>query len=357
MNHSMKPGQPWLDTNGQRIQAHGGCVIYVDGTFYWYGENKEKSLSEYDIWHWGVRLYSSVDLYNWKDEGLIMLPRPDEPGHPLHPNSMMERPHILYNDMTKKYVLWMKIMRTDGQYMTIATSDTIKGPFEIVNMKLHPGGMDSGDFDLVKFEDGHAVIVFEKVHSAMIVMDLTEDYLNVTDHYTVHYERPYPPYVREALAVFFRKGKGYVITSGTTAKLPNPSEVATFDDIHGEWEILGDPHVNDWKRTSFDSQISCVFKHPKYDDLYIAMADRWLMDLTDDKPTGIEFYAARFDENYPMSPERREEIKKMTMKDVTIKNTSISEYVWLPIKFEGDMPKIYWLDEWTIEEISSGIHH
>lgn len=357
MNHSIKPGQTWFDTNGQRIQAHGGCVIYVDGTFYWYGENKEKSLSEYDIWHWGVRLYSSTDLYNWRDEGIIMLPKPNEPGHPLHPNSMMDRPHILYNDITKKYVLWMKIMRTDGQYMTIATSDTIKGPFEIVNMKLQPGGMDSGDFDLVKFEDGHAVIVFEKVHSAMIVMDLTADYLDVTEHYTVHYERPYPPYVREAPAVFFRKGKGYVITSGTTAKFPNPSEVATFDDIHGEWEILGDPHVNDWKKTSFDSQISCVFKHPKYDDLYIAMADRWLMDLTDDKLTGIEFYAARFDENYPMSAERREEIKKITMKDMTIKNTSISEYVWLPIKFEGDIPKIYWLDEWTIEEISSGIHH
>ena len=47
-------------------------MIYVDGTFYWYGENKEKSFSEYKIWHWGVRLYSSKDLYNWKDEGIII---------------------------------------------------------------------------------------------------------------------------------------------------------------------------------------------------------------------------------------------------------------------------------------------
>lgn len=352
MYNSIKPGQPWLDTNGNRIQAHGGCMLYVDGTFYWYGENKEKTISEYELWHWGVRLYSSNDLYNWKDEGIIMLPEPGKPGHPLHPCSKMDRPHILYNDKTKKFVLWMKIMGDgDKQYMTIATSDKIKGPFQIVKEKLYPGQMNSGDFDLVKFEDGHAVIVFERVHSDMIVMDLTDDYLDVTDNYTVHYERPYPPYVREAPAVFFRKGKGYVITSGTSGKMPNPSEVASFDGIHGEWEVLGDPHVNDVKKTSFDSQVSCVFKHPKYDDLYIAMADRWLVDLTEDKPSGVEFFAARNDMNYPMSPERREEIKRLRMEDMSEKNISIAEYVWLPIKFENGIPKIYWYDEWRIEDV------
>ena len=351
MNKSIKPGQPWLDTNGKRIQAHAGYMIYLNDTFYWYGENKEKSISEYDIWHWGVRLYSSKDLYNWNDEGIIMLPTPDDPDNPMHPKSMMDRPHILYNEKTKKFVLWMKIMGSDGQYMTVAVADNIKGPFELVNKKLHPGGMESGDFDLVKFEDGRAVMVFERVHSDMIVIDLTDDYLDTTVNYSVHYERPYPPYVREAPAVFFRKGKGYIITSGTTAKMPNPSETATFDDIHGKWEILGDPHINCEKKTSFDSQISCVFKHPHYDDLYIAMADRWLNDLTPHKPTGTEFYAARFDENYPMAPERREQIKKMTMRDMTVKNTAMAEYVWLPIVFENDIPKIYWHDEWSIEEI------
>lgn len=351
MYNSIRPGQPWLDTNGNRIQAHAGYMIIVDGRFYWYGENKEKSISEYDIWHWGVKLYSSDDLYNWTDEGIIMLPTPDDAKNPMHPKSKMDRPHILFNEKTQKFVLWMKIMGNDGiQYMTVAVSDTIKGPFELVNKKLHPGGMNSGDFDLVQFPDGKAAIVFDRVHQDMIVMDLTDDYLDTTVDYSVHYERPFPPYVREAPAVFFRNGRGYVITSGTTAKFPNPSETAVFDDIHGDWEILGDPHVNDPKKTSFDSQISCIFKHPKYDDLYIAMADRWLIDLTDDKPSGVEFFAARFDENYPMSPERREEIKKIKMKDMTAKNTSLAEYVWLPITFENDVPKIHWYDEWKIED-------
>jgi hypothetical protein len=75
MYNSIKPGQPWLDTEGNRIQAHGGCMLYVDGTYYWYGENKEKTISEYELWHWGVRLYSSHDLYNWKDERPFNLDR------------------------------------------------------------------------------------------------------------------------------------------------------------------------------------------------------------------------------------------------------------------------------------------
>ena len=29
------PGQIWLDTEGKRIHAHGGGVIYVDGIYYW----------------------------------------------------------------------------------------------------------------------------------------------------------------------------------------------------------------------------------------------------------------------------------------------------------------------------------
>ena len=41
MQKSILPGQPWLDTTGERIQAHGGSILFVDGVFYWYGENKE----------------------------------------------------------------------------------------------------------------------------------------------------------------------------------------------------------------------------------------------------------------------------------------------------------------------------
>ena len=31
-------------------------------------------------------------------------------------------------------------------------------------------------------------------------------------------------------------------------------------------------------------------------------------------------------------------------------DTSRANYVWLPVRFEGDRPYIDWKDEWTIEE-------
>lgn len=73
------PGQIWLDTEGKPIQAHGGSVFFETGTYYWYGENKEKTDGRNGIWHWGVRCYRSRDLYNWEDLGLIIEPEVDDP--------------------------------------------------------------------------------------------------------------------------------------------------------------------------------------------------------------------------------------------------------------------------------------
>ena len=74
MYDSFRPGQVWLDTEGKRIQAHGGSVIYVDGIYYWYGENKEFTDGTNDIWTYGIRFYRSNDLYNWEDLGLVIPP-------------------------------------------------------------------------------------------------------------------------------------------------------------------------------------------------------------------------------------------------------------------------------------------
>ena len=62
--HSFRPGQPWKDTEGKLIQTHGGSVLYHEGTYYWYGENKDHYVAGGSNWHWGVRCYSSHDLYN-----------------------------------------------------------------------------------------------------------------------------------------------------------------------------------------------------------------------------------------------------------------------------------------------------
>lgn len=353
--NSIKPGQVWLDTDGKRIQAHGGSIFYdaAEKTFYWYGENKEKTVPGSGIWHWGVRAYSSKDLYNWKDEGVILPPEEKDRNSPLYFAQGMDRPHILYNDRTKKYVMWVKIIdriRTRDepyyeQYMTIATADRFLGPYKTVKT-IHPLGMNSGDFDLVMNGNDHkAYIYFERVHTELVCADLTDDFTDVTGHYSCHFPRRQPPFVREAPAFFSRKGRLYLITSGTTDYFPNRSEVASAELFHGPWTVLGDPHVGDPSGTSFHSQVTSVFKHPHKKDLYIALADRWLTDLNDSMPDMEAVFDAMF------SPDKKSIMTGKEYEALSMRNTSLADYVWLPIRFTADgRPYIEWLDEWRIED-------
>lgn len=343
------PGQVWLDTNGKRIQAHGGSIIVVDGVYYWYGENKEFTDGTNKIWTWGVRAYSSTDLYNWKDEGLIIPPDENDPTSPLHPTAQLDRPHIIYNKRTKKYVCWIKVMKPDGtQASTVLTADKFLGPYTIVTRDLYPLNMSAGDFDLVVAPDGKAYYYFERVHSETICADLTDDYTNVTGYYSTHFPRPYPPYVREATAHFLRDFKHYLVTSGTTGYLPNPSEIAVGDSWHGPYTVLGNPHPDDESKTSYHSQITSVFKVPGKKDLYIALADRWApqdMDLEYDVYEQV--YVSIFS-GKPLSEEIKAKMKKGT--GDRGRNTSISDYVWLPFVFDGDVPTLPWRDSWSLDE-------
>lgn len=347
MYHSFHPGQVWLDTQGKRIHAHGGSILYEDGIYYWYGENKEFTDPDKGIWHWGVRCYRSTDLYNWEDCGLIIPPEPEDPSSGLHPAACMDRPHIIYNRDTKKYVCWLKIMYPDGsQRSTVLTSDRILGPYTKVNDRLKPLGMSAGDFDLAVAPDGKAYYFFERVHSETVIADLTPDYTDVTGYYSTHFPHPYPPYVREATAHFVRRGKHYLITSGTTGYLPNPSEAAIADTWHGPYTVLGDPHIGDSSRTSFHSQITSVFKVPGKKDLYIALADRWLPKAMD---IPYEVYAAAFASRFDPEAADRTAWDEF-MKHAPREDTSIADYVWLPITFDGEKPTIHWRDEWSLDE-------
>ena len=56
-----KPGEIWPDTDGNHIQAHGGGIIKIADTYYWYGEQRSKNL---DTKFRYVSCYSSKDLIN-----------------------------------------------------------------------------------------------------------------------------------------------------------------------------------------------------------------------------------------------------------------------------------------------------
>ena len=150
--------------------------------------------------------------------------------------------------------------------------------------------------------------------------------------------------MREATAHFYRKGKHYLLTSGTTGYLPNPSEVAVADTWHGPYRVLGNPHIDDESQTSFHSQISSVFKVEGKKDLYIACADRWLPKNMDKE---YPIYKEMFECLYG---EEKKEFDFGRMGEEVVQNTSIADYVWLPLRFDGEMVYIDWKDSWSLDE-------
>lgn len=273
---SIRPGQTWLDTNGKRIQAHAGGIFYENETYYWYGENKEFTTGKDRIWTWGIRCYSSKDLYNWTDLGLIIEPDTSDETSLLHPNNWMDRPHILYNEATKKYICWIKFSGEIGCF-AVFTADQLLGPYQMVRERMVPYGKMVGDFDIIQ-EEENAYIYFEYDHNGIAAYQLSKDYTDVIGNPVLYYEGLHAPFTREGVGLFEHENMRYMVTSGMTGYIPNPSEIATFDRWLGRLTIQGNPHKNDESGASFNSQISTIFHHPKKKNLYIALADRWVPD-------------------------------------------------------------------------------
>ena len=271
-------GDIWLDTDGNPIHAHGGGMLPHNGVYYWFGENKNAPntqnamgalLDRVDVI--GVSCYSSTDLLNWKNEGVVLPAVPDDPAHDLYPTKVAERPKVLFNQKTGKFVLWLHIDTPDYKYARtgVAIADTPVGPYTYLG-SFQPNGADSRDMTVFQDEGGAAYLLHSSEWNATLhIARLTDDYLGVTDQKIRVFENRY----REAPAIFQRDGLFYIISSGCTGWNPNPAEVAVSDNMLGDWRVQGDPCRGDGSATTFDTQSSFVIPYP--DGRFFLMTDRW----------------------------------------------------------------------------------
>ncbi len=308
MNRSFKPGQIWLDNDGNLIQAHGGGIFYEDGVYYWFGENKDGDTYEGD-WHRvdviGISCYSSTDLLNWKNEGLVLPSDPDNPKSDLHPSKTLERPKVLRSPKTGKYVLFTHVDHQDYSYarIGIAISETPTGPYEYLG-SIQPNDNDSRDMTAFQDDDGKAFLFFSSEwNKTLHIVQLDDAYLKPTEIEV----RAFIDQSREAPAVFKHNGKYYIISSGCTGWDPNSAEIAVADAPLGPWEVLGDPCIGPDAENTFHAQSTFVLPVIERPGAFIAMFDRW---------------------------------NKHDLRD--------SRYVWLPVKFDGERVKIHWYDEWDL---------
>lgn len=78
--------------------------------------------------------------------------------------------------------------------------------------------------------------------------------------------------------------------------------------------------------------------------LYIAIADRWISDLSQSLP--YEKSAGIFEKIF--NPDFvKDEIERGPE---FVVDTTKADYVWLPFRFDGKMAYLDWKDEWRIED-------
>ncbi|HXT11254.1 MAG TPA: glycoside hydrolase family 43 protein [Candidatus Angelobacter sp.] len=303
------PGEIWNDTAGQPINAHGGGILYYKGVYYWYGESKSGSTflpesnkswggTRVDIT--GVSCYSSTNLYDWKNEGLVLRAETNSPLSDLYPSKVLERPKVIYNRSTKEFVMWMHIDTPDyaAARTGVALSEKPTGPFRylgsfrpnagvwpenVTDADKIPGPTNSlaRDFktgqmarDLTVFEDddGQAYLFYASEDNfTMHVSLLTADYL----HTTGKYDRIFINRSMEAPAVFKCDGKYYFIGSGCTGWEPNAARLAVADSIFGPWRELPNPCVGEHADTTFGTQSAFVLPIQGREDFFVFLADRW----------------------------------------------------------------------------------
>ncbi|TXG74092.1 hypothetical protein EZV62_002671 [Acer yangbiense] len=97
----------------------------------------------------GVGCYSSKDLWTWRNEGIVLAAEETNETHDLYKLNVLERPKVVYNEKTGKYVMWMHI--DDCNYtkasVGVAISDYPTGPFNYIYSK-QPHSFDSRDMTI-----------------------------------------------------------------------------------------------------------------------------------------------------------------------------------------------------------------
>jgi hypothetical protein len=354
-NNLIKPGLVWPDNEGKYINAHGGGILYYNNTYYWFGESRLPRL-EKDKSQYGVRCYSSKDLLNWKDEGLSLRVINDTASL-LMPGCVIERPKVIFNKKTGKFVMWfhheLKGQGYKAAMTGVAVSDNITGPYRYIrslrpNAGVWPlnfpeankkpgGGEDKlksgsdewmlavreGLFVRRDFTGGQMArdmtIFIDKngkayhVHSSEENMtlhfsELTDDYLDFTGKYV----RVLPGGSNEAPAIFFARGKYFMFTSGTTGWKPNPARLSVAGKLSGEWKTIGNPcrGTDDENKITFGSQSTYILPVQGKKNAFIYMGDRWM-------------------------PE----------------NLAESRHVWLPVEWENGNPVIRWYPDWDLKKL------
>jgi hypothetical protein len=230
---TIHPGEIWPDDRGLHVQAHGGGILKIADTYYWFGEDRSQGLEPARRY---VACYSSKGLAHWTFRNrVIQLADPENFGR----GWVLERPKVFYNAKTKQFVMYMHIdgNTPEGSYkiarVGVAVSDRVDGDYRYVR-SFRPLGHESRDIGQFIDDDGTAYLIFEDRPYGFRIARLSEDYLNVEKEMSLVAAH------MEGGAIVHYQGLYYVVGSALTGWSPNPNKYATAKTLEGPWSEFRD---------------------------------------------------------------------------------------------------------------------
>ncbi|MER8011286.1 RICIN domain-containing protein [Streptomyces sp. NPDC094149] len=293
-------GTQFTDTSGNPVHAHGGGVIKVGSYYYWFGEDRNS-----DNTFRYVDAYRSTDLKNWEFRNHVLT----QSSASELATAYIERPKVIYNASTGKFVMWMhKENGVDYSQAraAVAVSDTVDGDYTYQGSFQPLGQYMSRDITTFVDTDGTAYMVSAANENYDLhIYRLTADYTAIAGLVA----NPWPGGHREAPALFKRGGVYFMLTSGATGWSANQQQYATATSLSGPWTSW----TNVGDSTAYNSQTAYVLTVTGTSGTsYLYMGDRW----------GNSFGG--------------------TVND--------SRYVWLPLTFPGSTSmSMSWYPEVTVD--------
>ncbi|MDL2080318.1 RICIN domain-containing protein [Streptomyces sp. GXMU-J15] len=255
-------GTQFTDISGNPVHAHGGGVVKVGAYYYWFGENRNA-----DNTFRYVSAYRSTDLKNWEFRNHVLTEATD----PELATANIERPKVMYNAATGKFVMWMH--KENGidygeARAAVAVSDTVDGDYTWQG-SFRPLGHMSRDITVFVDTDGTGYMVSAaRENYDLHIYRLTSDYTGIA----ALVADPWHGGHREAPALFKRGGVYFMLTSGATGWNPNQQQYATATSLAGPWTAMTD--VGD--STAYGSQTAYVLPvQGSSGTSYLYLGDRW----------------------------------------------------------------------------------
>lgn len=265
----------WLDNDGNLIDCHEGGIISVGETFYWYGRSYHGNIDGvYGTpgakFRCGFRCYRSTDLIHWTYEGPCL----SYPESGWITEGTWHRPRVIYNALTKKYVLWFFCLGTPDKPWVkdvVAHSDTPTGPFIISGERKIEGIDVSGDLALLLDQDGKGYIANGDWHRNGYVVRLSVDFQETVGKSVLALQGDGDKHY-EGLCLTRYKGKYLLAGSCVVGLNPSNTSYAVADAPMGPYILKGLMSEQDTWR----SQISSFF-HIAESDRLMALCDQWLI--------------------------------------------------------------------------------